>query len=606
MARRVAAGTLRLALRLTAGNDPAGQPHPERFTVMAKPYKLLSTRTLPAGADVVDSAGVPHVRLKERGRPTLYRLTKSGTGYLRPSKRWYFDVRDAAGTVRRVKGFADLKATEQLAAEEERKASRVRSGYTDPAEEHSRRPLAEHLEDYAAALQAKGGTARHVRQTCACVSAMFGGCGFTFLTDVDAGKAAGWLNTLRRDAAPVAMPPGDTFTPAEVAKLLGVSRSAVANSVKRLALAAAGNGKARRLPRVTVEALADNRAKGCGPETANHYVRAARGFSRWMVRAKRVGSDPLETLPIANAATDTRRARRELTAAELRRLFDAARASGRGYRGLAGPDRYMLYLVAAGTGFRATALAGLTPGDFDLDADAPTVTLSARLNKSGKLKVQPLPADVAGALRAYLAGKPAGFEVWGGTWARDFRGAEMLRGDLEAAGIAYAADGPDGPEYADFHSLRHSFITLGGRSGIDLRTLQELAGHSKPELTARYSHRRLYDLTAAVGKLPNLVPCDAPAADAGQLPLRTTGTGGDNFGVVPGVVPGVGTGGIRLHRTAPEYTGGGVVRSSLESSKVLENRDSGVDSHPSASSDTSSPGWIRTNDQPINSRLLYR
>ena len=571
---------------------------------MAKPFKPVRACLIPPDAELVDVGGRPHVRVKERGKAVVLPVSKDGTKYLRPSKRWHFECRDANGTVRRVKGFADLKATEQLAAEEERKASRVRSGYTDPAEEHARRPLAEHLEDYAAALQAKGGTARHVRQTCACVSAMFGGCGFAFLGDVDAGKAAGWLNTLRRDVAPQALPPGDTFTPAEAAKLLGVSRSAVANSVKRLALAAAGNGKARRLPRATVEALARNRAKGCGPETANHYVRAARGFSRWTVRARRVGSDPLETLPLASAATDTRRARRELTAAELRRLFDAARASGRNYRGLTGPDRYVLYLVAAGTGFRATALAGLTPGDFDLDADAPTVTLSARLNKSGKLKVQPLPADVAGALRAYLTGKPAGVEVWGGTWARDFRGAEMLRGDLEAAGIAYAADGPDGPEYADFHSLRHSFITLGGRSGIDLRTLQELAGHSKPELTARYSHRRLYDLTAAVGKLPNLVPFDAPAADAGQLPLRMTGTGGGDFGVVPGVVPGVGTGGIRLHRTAPEYTGGSVARSSPESSEVLENRGDGVDSHQSASSDTSSPGWIRTNDQPINSHRV--
>ena len=74
----------------------------------------------------------------------------------------------------------------------------------------------------------------------------------------------------------------------------------------------------------------------------------------------------------------------------------------------------------------------------------------------------------------------------------------MIRGDLEAADIPYAVPGPDGPEYADFHALRHSFLTLGGRAGIDLRTLQELAGHSKPELTARYSHRRLNDL-AGVG-----------------------------------------------------------------------------------------------------------
>jgi transposase-like protein len=39
-------------------------------------------------------------------------------------------------------------------------------------------------------------------------------------------------------------------------------------------------------------------------------------------------------------------------------------------------------------------------------------------------------------------------------------------------------------QYADFHSLRHSYLTLGVRAGIDLRTAQELAGHSTPLLTA--------------------------------------------------------------------------------------------------------------------------
>src|SRR5262249_33611211 len=157
-----------------------------------------------------------------------------------------------------------------------------------------------------------------------------------------------------------------------------------------------------------------------------------------------------------------------------------------------GPDRFHLYATACSTGFRAAALASLTPESFEVEADPPTVTLAARHAKNRKTKVQPLPPDVAELLRNYLASKPAGQPVWGGTWAADHRGAEMLRIDLEAAGVPYAVEGPDGPLYADFHALRHSYLTLGGRAGIDLRTLQELAGHSTPTLTARYSHRRLY------------------------------------------------------------------------------------------------------------------
>jgi excisionase family DNA binding protein len=566
---------------------------------MPKPYKLFSTRRLPTDAELIEHDGAPHVRIKDRSKSILCRLTKDGANYLRPSKRWYFDLRDTNGTVRRIKGFADLKATEQLAAEMERKADRRRSGYTDPAEEHIRRPLVDHLADYAAHLEAKGGTPSHIRQTSGRITAFLTGCRFVFPLDADAGKAAEWLNALRRDGAPVELPPGsEAFRPSEAAALLGISKTALARALHRNNLPATGKGKARRLPRATVETLAVAAARGVGPATVNHYVVAVRGFFRWLVKAKRIGSNPLESLSLLNAAVDVRRARRELTTEELGRLFVAARESHRTFRGLTGTDRFHLYLVATGTGFRANALANLTPADFDLNAL--TVTLAARLNKSRRTKVQPLPADVANALRDFMAGKPLNVPLWGGSWASGCTGAEMLRIDLEAAGIPYVVEGPDGPEYADFHSLRHSFLTLGGRSGIDLRTLQELAGHSDPKLTARYSHRRLYDLAGAVDKLPNLVP---DVSNVAAVPLRLTGTDA-GAGVVPGVVPGVVTGGIGGHLSAPKYTLG-IVGGMLDGSREsLEMQGIGAQNHQTASTRTSGASRIRTGNQGIMSPLL--
>lgn len=138
---------------------------------------------------------------------------------------------------------------------------------------------------------------------------------------------------------------------------------------------------------------------------------------------------------------------------------------------------------------------------------------------------EPLPADVAELLRHYLEGKPAGRPLWGGTWARDRKGAEMLRLDLAAAGIPYMVPGPDGPLFADFHALRHSYLTLGGRAGIDLLTLQKLAGHSTPTLTARYSHRGLDDLAGAVDKLPSILPAAAAAPDVFAPCLRISPAG---------------------------------------------------------------------------------
>jgi site-specific recombinase XerD len=48
------------------------------------------------------------------------------------------------------------------------------------------------------------------------------------------------------------------------------------------------------------------------------------------------------------------------------------------------------------------------------------------------------------------------------------------------------------------HSLRHRFATQVYRSTHDLRAVQELLGHSKPETSARYTLIDEDRLTAAV------------------------------------------------------------------------------------------------------------
>jgi hypothetical protein len=74
----------------------------------------------------------------------------------------------------------------------------------------------------------------------------------------------------------------------------------------------------------------------------------------------------------------------------------------------------------------------------------------------------------------------------------------MLAADLESAGIPYAVDGPDGPLYADFHALRHSYIAMLDRTGATLKEAMQLARHSDPKLTmAVYGRVRLHDLGEA-------------------------------------------------------------------------------------------------------------
>ena len=86
--------------------------------------------------------------------------------------------------------------------------------------------------------------------------------------------------------------------------------------------------------------------------------------------------------------------------------------------------------------------------------------------------------------------------------------------------------------YADFHALRHSFITMVGKAGVSPREHQDLARHSTYALTSKYSHSRFYDLSAAVQSLP--IPTKTrPNGEA----LSATGTDGRPISLGPCLGP---------------------------------------------------------------------
>lgn len=489
---------------------------------MAQVFRKTFTVPVPEGAEKVTikvrvrgkGRQVPGVRFRHQGKLVSAPLTAKGDRCRLESPNWYGWV---GGKAKKLCG--NKLAAETMLAGLIRDRERGAAGLVDPFEAQRLRPIGEHLEDFRRALSGKGNSPRHVRLTCSRLENLFAGCGFERLDDLDVGRATDWLASQREDAtdAPEIPAGRDSFTPKEAGAILGISSASVGTAVRRFRLDATGSGKARRLPRSTVEALLARRGRGIGAQTTNHYLAGLRAFGRWLVTpGRRLPANPLAGLEMLNVQADRRHDRRELSADELRRLLAATRASTRTFRGLDGEARYHLYALACGTGFRASALASLTPASFDF-GEPPTVVLSARRNKSRKLKVQPLPPDLAALMQPYLAGKPPSDPVWPGTWAEEGRAADMIRIDLEAASIPYEVPGHDGPLFVDFHAMRHTFLTLAGRSGIDLRTLQELAGHSTPTLTARYTHVRLHDLAGAVQKLPSVLPTDQ---------RRATGTDG--------------------------------------------------------------------------------
>jgi len=170
---------------------------------------------------------------------------------------------------------------------------------------------------------------------------------------------------------------------------------------------------------------------------------------------------------------DQTRRRRNLPDEEMAALVAAAKRSPEPFLGLSGPDRAMLYVVAANTGLRASELASLTPKSFRLDGSRATVRCLAGYTKNGEEAVLPLRSEVAAMVRDWLANKPANERLWPGEWASQRHGAEMIRiapasprlrrADLTAADVDYE---DDTGRVADFHALRHTFISNLARAGL--------------------------------------------------------------------------------------------------------------------------------------------
>jgi integrase len=116
-------------------------------------------------------------------------------------------------------------------------------------------------------------------------------------------------------------------------------------------------------------------------------------------------------------------------------------------------------------------------------------------------------------LRGWLEEKPAGLPVFP-VKNLHWRTWQMMKTDLAAAGIPSVDE--DG-RFADFHALRHTFISEVVRAGASVKEAQTLARHKTPELTFRvYAHARLHDLTRTLDAMPGI---------AGNEPVRIEKTG---------------------------------------------------------------------------------
>ena len=247
--------------------------------------------------------------------------------------------------------------------------------------------------------------------------------------------------------------------------------------------------------------------------THNGYVQMFRQFCQWMVREGRATNSPAASLAMLNAKTDRRHVRRAFTVSELRELL-AATAAGPVRYGMTGGERVMLYRLAAETGLRSGELRALTRQCFRLDDSPPTINLDAAFTKNRQYAVLELRADTTIALRTFFAGKLPRARAF--NMPPMWNIIDILKADLEAAGIPYA---DDVGRVLDFHSFRHTCGAWLAASGAHPKVIQSIMRHSDIRLTMdTYGHRLMEQESQALAKLPDLsLPPESES-------LRATGT----------------------------------------------------------------------------------
>ncbi len=183
---------------------------------------------------------------------------------------------------------------------------------------------------------------------------------------------------------------------------------------------------------------------------------------------------------VPEAALGPRRPRRLPDApkqTEVEAIVDAAD----GDSPLALRNRALLELLYSG-GLRSAEVVGLNLADVDFEREAVHVH-----GKGGKERVVPLGEEAAHRLARYL--RDARPELAAGANDAFFLSTRGRR--LDTSTVRRLLRNP--------HRLRHAFATHLLEGGADLRTIQELLGHSSLSTTQIYSHvdakrlRRVYD-----------------------------------------------------------------------------------------------------------------
>ncbi len=276
-----------------------------------------------------------------------------------------------------------------------------------------------------------------------------------------------------------------------LASLSAGSRAAMAGAARDMARFFGSQHAERfewwRLRYVEAQALRSWLAGRYAPATANRYLSCFRGIMRQAFRCERIGeSDYRRVIDLEPVRGSRKLAGRALSAGELRALFASCDVG----QPLGARNAALLALLY-GCGLRRAEVVALDRADV-LDL-AESGRILVRQGKGNKDRVAHMPEGGRRALESWLffrgdAPGPLLYPTHGGKPSvRGLHERRMCRDAVRLAllGVARRA----GVETCSPHDFRRTFVGDLLDAGVDLSTVQRLAGHSNANTTARYDRR---------------------------------------------------------------------------------------------------------------------
>lgn len=225
----------------------------------------------------------------------------------------------------------------------------------------------------------------------------------------------------------------------------------------------------------------DDRGRTLGVKTQNYHVIALRAFFKYLIK------NDIQTLPPEKIDLQKipERSIEYLTREELERLFDSASSDG-----LIGLRNRAILETLYSTGLRVSELVQLNRSQVDLKRKEFMVR-----GKGRKPRIVFLSERAARHIKAYMDARDDNVDPLFVNHGRSRKGDDITQGEkrrLTRVSVEYivrkTARKAGIIKKVTPHVLRHSFATELLLNGADIRSVQELLGHSSITTTQIYTH----------------------------------------------------------------------------------------------------------------------